>query len=306
MALVEVQSLVKQYGRLRILDCISFTLERGIHGLIGPNGAGKTTTLKVLLGLTTADEGIVKVFGLDVSKESSRVLERVGVLHENPRLPSWATGSQFLRYVASLKLRSSGEQILTVAKMADIDYALDRTIGTYSAGMVQRIGFAAALIGSPELVFLDEPTANLDPLGRIDVWNKIMELHKEQGVSFLISTHALFELEKVCQTVVILHGGKVLDRGTVEELTKKYSVHEYVLRVDHPSLLRDRLEESGAVRRLERRGNEIVVSVNNREVFFQELSQLVRNNEFQLMDVESSKFTLEDIFVEAFRRRVKE
>ena len=306
MTLVEVQSLVKRYGTLRVLDGVSFSLEKGIHGLIGPNGAGKTTTLKVLLGLTNADEGVVKVFGLDVSKESSRILERVGVLHENPRLPGWATGLQFLRYVASLKPGSSNEDIMSVAKIADIDYALERTIGTYSAGMTQRIGFAAALIGDPELVFLDEPTANLDPLGRIDVWNRILELHKERGASFLISTHALFELEKVCQTIVILHRGKVLDQGTVETLTGKYSVHEYVLHVDHPSFLKERLEKSGTVKNVELRHDKLVVSVQNPEAFFQELSQLVRNRDFHLMDVESSKFTLEDIFVEAFRRKVEQ
>lgn len=306
MALLEVHDLVKLYGRSKILDKVSFTLGKGIHGLIGPNGAGKTTTLKVLLGLTNANAGNVRIFGLDVPKESERVLERVGVLHENPRLPSWATGRQFLRYVASLKHASSAEEILNAARTADIDYALDKSIGVYSAGMTQRIGFAAALIGNPELIFLDEPTANLDPLGRIDIWNRVKELQDEKGVNFVISTHALFELEKVCQDVVILHQGTVLDQGTIEELTARYSALEYRVRVDNSTLLISDFSKSKTVQTAEAQDGEVVVSVRNPEVFFRELSRFIQETKSNLTDIKSCRFTLEDIFVEAFRRKLKE
>lgn len=307
MALIEVRNLVKSYGRVRALREVTFALQRGVHGLIGPNGAGKTTILKVLLGLTRADGGESKVFGLDSQSDSYKILERVGVLHEKPCLPKWTTGHEYLRYVANLKGVATPEgDVRRVAETAGIAYALDKKIETYSAGMVQRIGLAAALIGEPELIILDEPTANLDPLGRIDILNTIWDLWEEHGVSFLISTHVLFELEKVCHDVVILHQGSVLDRGSISELRDKYFVKKYKVNVVDRSLFIDHFRKCKGVKDITVEDDEVVVTVEDQEIFFRELSGFINKGGCRLRNIKSVEFTLENIFVEAFRMRAKD
>jgi ABC-2 type transport system ATP-binding protein len=307
MPLIEVQNLLKTYGSFKALDRISFTLEKGVHGLIGPNGAGKTTTLKILLGLVASNGGEARVFGLDCRRNTDEILKRSGVLHENPRVPNWVTGREFLSHVAKLKgANPVDKEVEATAKMAEIAGALDKSVGAYSAGMVQRVALAASLIGDPELIFLDEPTSNLDPLGRIDVWNMVRELWKERGTNFLISTHALFELEKACGDVVILHRGKVLDVGSIGDLTKKYASKEYSVRVDNSSAFIEYFGKRKGVKIIAVEGGDVFLAVDDEEGFFREVSQMVREGRFVLRDVKSKRFTLEDIFVEALRRKGEE
>jgi ABC-2 type transport system ATP-binding protein len=211
VSLIAVSGLVKNYGKVKALRGITFKVDKGITGLIGPNGAGKTTTIKILLGLISADGGEATAFGLNCWKDRDKILEKIGVLHEKPRFPTWVTGRKYLEYVAKIKNTSNvKEEIECTAKICGLADFIDRKISTYSAGMMQRLGLADALIGNPEIVILDEPTANLDPLGRSDVLRKIKQLAKEEDISFIISTHVLSELERICNSVVILNEGLVL------------------------------------------------------------------------------------------------
>lgn len=306
LALVEVCNLVKSYGETKALEGVTFALGNGIHGLIGPNGAGKTTLIKILLGLTRADEGKSKIFGLDSHSFSFRILERVSVLHEKPCLPNWASGREYLRYVANLKnVATSEDEVRKVAETSGIVHALDKKIGTYSAGMVQRIGLAASLMGEPELIVLDEPTANLDPLGRIDVLNIIRSLWEEHEVNFLISTHVLFELEKVCHDVVILHEGSVLDLGSISELKEKYFVQQYKVDVVDRSLFVDHFRKSKGVKGVTVEDDEVVVTVENQELFFRELNGFIKKGDCFLRNIKSVEFTLENVFVETFKVKDK-
>jgi len=303
LSLISVDGLTKHYGRVKALEKASFTVGTGVTGLIGPNGAGKSTLIKIALGLVRPTYGEARVFGLDSRKERSKIMERVGVLHEKPRFPYWVTGREYLEYSAKLKRISdvTGE-IKGISEICGLTDFVDRKIGAFSAGMVQRLGLADALIGKPELVILDEPTANLDPLGRHDVLDKIKRLRDEDGMNFLISTHILSELEKVCDNVVILNEGTVLTYGSFDDLLSKYSRRKIMMKVDDPNkfieCLNRRTREKAVVE-----GDSIVVEVDNATHFIKELNALFRSKAFTLKELRSCSATLEDIFIEALRRK---
>lgn len=303
MSLISVDELTKRYGRVEALRKVSFKVEKGVTGLIGPNGAGKSTLIKILLGLITANDGRAEVFGLDSWKERSKILERVGVLHEKPRFPSWVTAREYLEYVARLKsLEGVSEEIETVSEICGLTDFIDRRIRTFSAGMVQRLGLADALIGRPELVILDEPTANLDPLGRFEVLTKIRRLSDEENINFLISTHILSELERVCEGVVILNQGLLLASGTFSELAAEYAISRYLVKVDKTENFLEGIGKK-TVRNVEVKDEVIFVEVEDYEGFIKEVNKLVKEDVIILEMLKPVSATLEDIFVEVIRSK---
>ena len=305
MNLIQVNGLVKRYGKIEALRKADFEVSDGITGLIGPNGAGKSTLIKIVLGLIFADSGEAVVFGLDSWKDRSKVLERVGVLHEKPRFPSWVTGREYLEYSAELKgVLETPKEIERVSEVCGLADFIERKIGTFSAGMVQRIGLADALIGRPELVILDEPTANLDPLGRLEILNRIRRLRDEEGTSFLISTHILSELERVCDSVVILNEGVVLTYGTVSELSDEYASTRFVIRVDDAKKLVEGLSREN-VSFLEEGADYVTVDVEDFELLVEEVNRLVTKRAVVLKELKAFSPTLEDVFVSVLRRKTR-
>ncbi len=222
---VSVTDLVKDFREVRALDNVNLDVDSGIFGLIGPNGAGKTTLLRILLGLIRPDVGGGKVLGLDIRKNSLEMRRRIGVLHERPSYPKSMTVVDYLDKVA--KLYGSNKSVEALLTMVDLAYAKNRKIGNLSAGMHQRLGIAQALVGSPELVFLDEPTSNLDVTGRDDIMDLIVNLHHELGVSFFVSSHILSELERVCHQVAFIDAGKIIERGSVRDIIEKYTSNTF-------------------------------------------------------------------------------
>jgi ABC-2 type transport system ATP-binding protein len=303
MNLIEINNLVKHYGRISALREATFQVSEGITGLIGPNGAGKSTLIKILLGLIHADSGKATVFGLDSQTDRSKILEKVGVLHEKPRFPSWATGREYLEYAAKLKGNSRVTQkIERVCEMFGLGEFIDRKIGTFSAGMAQRLGLADALIGNPDLVILDEPTANLDPLGRLNVLTSIRRLRDEEGVNFIISTHILSELERVCDNVVIINEGIILTHGSLRELVPEYTNPKYLVKVDNIRKFIKRVSKKN-VANLEVRDDSIFLDVKDRDSFIMEINNLVKGQMIVLLELKPLSPTLEDVFVEVLRRR---
>lgn len=303
VSLIEVRGLVKHYGKVKALRGITFHVDKGITGLIGPNGAGKTTIIKILLGLILADKGKATVFGLNCWKDRNKILEKVGVLHEKPRFPTWVTGRKYLEYVAKIKRTSHlTEEIERTAKICGLTDFIDRKINTYSAGMIQRLGLADALIGNPEIVILDEPTANLDPLGRFDFLSKIEYLAKEEGISFLISTHILSELERVCHSVVILNEGLVLEYGLFSQLVSRLVSPMYVVKVDdQEGFIKNIARRVSA--KLETKDDLVIAQPEDSESFVNEVNNLVKRGVIVLRELKPLSPTLEDIFVEVLRRK---
>jgi ABC-2 type transport system ATP-binding protein len=216
----KAEGLSKVYGRVGggavpALQAMSLSVPRGAaFGLIGPNGAGKTTFIKLLLGIARPSGGVIEVLGR--SPEDVEARARVGYLPERLHLPGAWKPPAYLRSVATLKGLKDAPVTALLERVGLAD-AADRRIGGFSKGMRQRLGLAAALLGAPDLLVLDEPTDGIDPLGRIEV-RRLLEAEKARGATLLLNSHLLAETEKVCDRIGILHQGRLLASGTLEEL----------------------------------------------------------------------------------------
>lgn len=219
MNAIEFTGVSKWFGRRSALLEVSFALPRGSAlGLLGPNGAGKTTALRLLLGFTAATEGSVRLRGLSPEDPESRIA--VAYLPERLRLPQRMTVVNFLRMHGTLAGLPPHELIREVDTVLDITGLAGRArdrIGALSKGLMQRIGFAQAFLGRPEVLLLDEPTSGLDPIGVRDAREWIRRL-RDGGCSVLMSSHVLSEVERVCDRIAIVNEGRIAASGSVDEL----------------------------------------------------------------------------------------
>jgi ABC-2 type transport system ATP-binding protein len=222
VAIIETRNLVKRYGRIEALKGVSLHVERGeIHGLLGQNGAGKTTLIKVLLGLARATSGAAQLLGEPAGTASVR--RRVGYLPEDHRFPDYHTGYSLLDFYGALLSVPRSERRRRIPPMLELVGLRDRMhykIRTYSKGMKQRLGIAQALLHDPEVIFLDEPTDGVDPVGRREI-RALMQQLKGQGKTLFLNSHLLSEVELICDRVVMLHQGKIIREGNIAELTQQ-------------------------------------------------------------------------------------
>ena len=213
---IDVEDVRKAYGEVRAVDGVSFQVGAGeIFGLLGPNGAGKTTTMEMLEGLHPPDSGRLTVLGLDVSRQATRIKERIGVQLQTPALFPQLTVEELLQLFGSFYPRHLGVDVLL--PLLDLEEKRSARSKTLSGGQGQRLSVALALVNDPEVVFLDEPTTGLDPSARRRLWDVISGL-KGQGRTVLLTTHYLEEAEELCDRVAIMDHGRILDIGTPDEL----------------------------------------------------------------------------------------
>jgi len=232
---IRVESLTKVYGRrfgrekITALKDVSLTIERGeIFGLLGPNGAGKTTLVKILLGVVRSTSGVAELGGVDVRRPTAR--QAIGFLPENHRFPDFLTAAQMLDYygaMAHVPIRDRRARIPVLLERVKMTRWADTRIAKFSKGMMQRLGIAQALINEPDIVFLDEPTDGVDPVGRREIRDILSWLRKE-GKTVFLNSHLLSEVEQVCTRVAILDDAHVVQVGTVEQLTALGSTYRVV------------------------------------------------------------------------------
>jgi ABC-2 type transport system ATP-binding protein len=218
VAVIEVEGLSKRYGSVQALRSVDVTVERGCTGLVGSNGAGKSTLLRLLLGLIAPDQGRASVLGHDVASDPLGVRARVGYLPEGACLPGDVTAADFVAFMGQLgglPPRAARERASEVCYQVGLDEERYRALGGFSAGMLQRVKLAVALVCDPQLLLLDEPTDGMDPQGREDMLDLIHRARGELGVDVLISTHLLGDVERICDQVVMVHGGQVLVQGPI-------------------------------------------------------------------------------------------
>ena len=219
--MIEVEHLTKRYGAHTAVDDISFTVEDGcIYGLLGPNGAGKSTTMNILTGYLSATAGTVKVAGHDIAEEPLEAKRAIGYLPEQPPLYPEMTVREYLLFVAELKGVKHKKDRAAMAETAmgrtGLQPVQNRLIRNLSKGYRQRVGIAAALLGEPKVIILDEPTVGLDPAQVIEIRNLIHDLGRTHTV--ILSSHILSEVQTVCDRVLIISAGKLVAQGTPEEL----------------------------------------------------------------------------------------
>ncbi|MFN7279871.1 MAG: ABC transporter ATP-binding protein [bacterium] len=218
--LLEVSGLTKTYGSFKAVDDLSFTVFPGdVFGFLGQNGAGKSTTIRMLLTLIRPNAGQIRVFGMDLQQHRREVLSRVGAVIEKPDLYGYLTGQENL----SLFARMSGkgitkDRIQETLELVGLQKRAGDRVKTYSQGMKQRLGIACALVHDPDLIILDEPTNGRDPQGIADIRNLVLSLSREQGKTFLISSHLLAEVELMANRMIIIDRGKKIVEGSVREL----------------------------------------------------------------------------------------
>jgi len=299
--IVETQDLTRHFsrGRVKALQGVSLNVQRGkIFGLLGPNGAGKTTFIKILLGLQRADSGTAKLFGISVDDPAAR--RQVGYLPENHRFPEFLTGAALLDYCGRL---SGMREASTRAQRAELllkrvnmwDWRNTRT-KKYSKGMLQRLGLAQALLHDPELILLDEPTDGVDPIGRKEIRDLLIEL-KQQGKTIFLNSHLLSEVEMICDEVAILHKGKLLRQGTVHELTtsdRRYRLHVHV---DDQELLQQIRTKAASA---EAQNGHLEVVVNGFEPL-NEIIDLLRARQLLIEAIMPHRQTLEESFVQTIQ-----
>jgi ABC-2 type transport system ATP-binding protein len=220
-AAIQVHGLQKSYRKLQVLKGVDFEVARGsIFALLGSNGAGKTTIVRILTTLLKPDVGTTRVNGFDVLSQPARVRESISLTGQFAAVDEILTGRENLVMIAELRhvksARKVADDLLGRFGLAD---AATRRVSTYSGGMRRRLDIAMSLIGSPRIIFLDEPTAGLDPEGRIEVWQVIQNL-ADSGTTVFLTTQYLDEAEKLADRIAILHEGTIIVSGTLEELRK--------------------------------------------------------------------------------------
>lgn len=228
---IAVKGLRKSFKNVSVLKGVDFEVQKGsIFALLGSNGAGKTTAIKIMATLLGADGGSVIVNGFDIAKNPDSVRQTISLTGQFAAVDEILTGRENLAMIAKLRHLKNPKQVAdSLIKQFSLTDAADRRVATYSGGMRRRIDIAMSLIGNPPLIFLDEPTTGLDPEGRLEVWKVVKEL-ANNGTTVFLTTQYLEEAEQLADRIAILHEGKIIANGTMEELKKLFPpvVKEYV------------------------------------------------------------------------------
>ena len=303
---VRVESLVKRYGDGGEVGPISLTVRRGdVYGFVGPNGSGKTTTIRAMLGLLKPTSGRVEVFGMDPWRHSKRVNALLGYSPELPSFPSFLTARQVLEITGRLKglggseLRREVERVLDLTGL--VNHA-DRRVGNFSKGMVQRLSIGQALIGDPELLVLDEPMLGVDPVGRVQIREMLLEVRRG-GTTILFSSHELYEVERLATRIGMVYLGRtVLEGGIDEILHHDGSVRvRAVTKAPPGEEVVESLRTMEGVKEVRTDGNSVtVVAADSVDVRAQVAERLVLSG-CGLLELKTERPSLEEVFMDRVR-----
>lgn len=306
--MIQVENVTKKYGHHKALNSINFTVKEGeILGFLGPNGAGKSTTMNIITGYLSAEEGSVKIDGIDILVNPEEAKKRIGYLPEIPPLYMDMTVEEYLKFVFQIKkvpateVGPSLERILNLVRISDVR---KRLIKNLSKGYKQRVGLAQAIVGDPDVLILDEPTVGLDPKQIIEIRNLIKKIGENRTI--ILSSHILPEISAMCDRVLIINKGEIVATGTPDELSKKLSQsNKLMLRVKGPkqaiyTALREMPEVENVVEQGVREEDTVDIFVEAkgdtdiRERVFQTLSHA----NYPIFMMKGVDLTLEEIFLQ--------
>lgn len=295
---VEIRNLTKTIGSKTIVDNLTFDIPRGeVFGFLGPNGAGKTTTIRMMVGLISKSDGSVKINGIDVSTNFKLAMRHVGAIVENPEMYKFFTGYQNLKHFAKMSDNVTNARILEVVKQVGLTDRIHDKVKTYSLGMRQRLGLAQALLRKPDVLILDEPTNGLDPAGIRELRDYLRGLAKNEGLTVIVSSHLLSEMELMCDRVAIIQSGKLIDIRSIGDSpesdgTEKIAVFEVEEPAAALAVIRAQHHGLSAVQK----GNEIEVSLARSDIPKVVHSLAIEN--VQIFGVRMINQSLEDTFLE--------
>jgi ABC-2 type transport system ATP-binding protein len=295
VAVIVTDNLVKQFGKIRALNGVSLSVQKGeIFGLLGQNGAGKTTLIKILLGLLSPTAGSGQL--LDQPIGQVRVRKRVGYLPEDHRFPDYHTGYSLLDFYGSLlemPRATKTRRIIESLEVVGLKGRMHYKIRTYSKGMKQRVGIAQALMNDPEVIFFDEPTDGVDPVGRREIRQLMQEL-KARGTTIFLNSHLLGEVELICDRVVILQRGEIIEQGDIPTLTRQRGLFMVGL-ADGQELPVEEIRTAGY--QVKRDGLFWAITLKDGQSI-DPVIDLVRSRGLSLRHLTEKRQTLEDLFVQ--------
>jgi len=307
---IETKELTKSYDGVTVVDRLNLHIrEKEIFGLLGPNGAGKTTTILMLLGLTEPASGNAWVFGYDPTREPLKVKRLAGYLPEKVGFYENLTARENLTFIAELNGISYTEanrkidELLEMVGIGDVD---NLVVGKFSRGMKQRLGIADVLIKSPKVAFFDEPTSGLDPEGINQILDIIADLPK-MGATVVISSHQLYQVQRVCQSIGILSKGKTVIEGSLDQLGREalaegnYKIEVEIAR-SNPNLI-DIVKKVPGVRKVETQGNLLLVNADSD--LRAEIAKVVVQSDTSLIQMKIKEFSLDDIYMKYFQEDIK-
>lgn len=297
MSLIVAEGLSKSYGRVVAVDNLNLSLDEGsVTGLIGPNGAGKTTTIKMILGLLKPDKGWVKVFGQN-PWDNTAIRPMIGVVYEKAFFPAHQKTLEYLQRVCRI-FGVPDSRAMEVLELVNLQEASDREIRALSAGMLQKFAIAHALVHKPKLIVADEMTANLDPQARSELLELVLQLHKEEKVAFLLSSHILPELSRVCDSVAIINRGKVWAFGKLSELYEKYAIGIIRVTTDSAYELEAEIKKLKYVEDVDSdiRGISVKVADGKEEQFYEDVPKLAKKIKAKILGIETGSASLEELY----------
>ena len=290
--ILKCENLCKTFGKKQILKNVSLQIEEGdILGFIGPNGAGKTTTIKLILGLQGITSGKVTINGYDIEKEFTKAIEKVGAIVENPDMYMYLTGYENLKLVANMYKGITQSKIDEVVKLVKLENRINDKVSKYSLGMRQRLGIAQAILHSPKLLILDEPTNGLDPEGIKEMRELLIELAQKQKMAILISSHNLAELDNFCNKVCIIKNGEVIETSEIEEIKKTNNINYEIIQIENTENIKEIIKEAIILDE-----KHFKIKIEKDEV--PELVVKLVNNNIRVFGIKEEEKTLEDAFFE--------
>ncbi|MHA2279043.1 MAG: ABC transporter ATP-binding protein, partial [Candidatus Kariarchaeaceae archaeon] len=282
---IKIRNLSKFIQTKAIVIRMNLEIPKGtLFGLLGPNGAGKTTTLKLLTGNLKPSSGTIDINGLNPWKDRAELFKKIGYLPQNPSLHRDKTVFQFMNYMARLKGFSKMKapyEVRDILNQVGLSRFEESIVGKLSGGETQRLAFANTLIGDPEILLLDEPTASLDPEGRIYVMGLISELARDKKRTIIVSSHILPEIQRMTNHIAIMSEGTVLISGNMRELTKNVFDDSYEIQVSHPVELKSKLDDLGYETTIDL--DTLIVNTNGKiHDFWTEVPKICNENGYQL------------------------
>jgi ABC-2 type transport system ATP-binding protein len=300
---IETRGLTKRFGARTAVDGVDLLVPRACaFGFLGPNGAGKTTMIRMLLGLTGASEGEMRLLGHRVPAERDLALRRVGAIVEDPRFHPHLTGRENLRIVGAVRGPETAARIAPALARVGLSERADEKVRRYSLGMRQRLGVARCLLADPQLLILDEPTNGLDPGGIQEFREMIRALVEQEGRTVFLSSHLLDEVEKICDAAAIVDRGTVLTQGPIAELAGGGARHELIVGVDDAEHALDVLAASDAVREAHRSDEGLRLVLAGSPETAAEINALLVSGGLAVTRLEPVRHSLEHRFLEITSR----
>ncbi|MCY7484879.1 ABC transporter ATP-binding protein [Paenibacillus alvei] len=291
--IIQTEGLTKKYGDRHAVDQLRLTINRGdIYGFLGPNGAGKTTTIRMLLGLIRPTKGIIRIFDKNLRTHRMDILRKVGSLVEYPSYYAHLSGQDNLEAIRRIidVPKSRIDEVLAIVRLTK---DAQRPVKGYSLGMKQRLGIAAALLGSPELLILDEPTNGLDPSGILEIRELIKSLPSQHGITVLVSSHLLSEIEQMATRVGIIQHGRMVFQDSIGLLQSR-AQHRIRLAVSNPAKATNLLNTSGCIAE-QQEGSVLMNYMPDSQVA--SVVDLLVHNQLSVYRVEEQRQSLEEIFL---------